>query len=100
MVALIIIIIIWSHGYSYTDKAFPDVEETLTKRFKRQRLNTSEELFIYKQVIDEKIPLNQLLSRSLSDTKIKEIANKTEKVHWSKLTMFSRINELKWIFIS
>ena len=23
----------WSHGYSNTDKAYPDVEVTLTKRF-------------------------------------------------------------------
>ena len=42
------------HGHTSTDLVYPCAEETLKKRFKRQRLSTSEKLYIYKQVTNLK----------------------------------------------
>ena len=78
------------HGHSSTDQVYPCVEETLKKRFKRQRLSTSEKLYIYKQVTNLKTPIRSIaFDYHLSEATIKEIVKKTEEVHLNKTSMIS-----------
>ena len=78
------------HGYSSVEQVYSRVEETLKRRYKRQRLSTSEKLHIYNQVVNLKTPIRSIIfDYHLSETTVLNIVKKTEEAHLSKTSMSS-----------
>ena len=78
----------WLDDWSVIDPIYPSAEVTIKQRCKRQRLSTSEKLYIYKQVVDLKTPIKEIaFDYHLSKTAIKCIVKNTEEVHLNRTSM-------------
>ena len=81
----------WLDDWSVIDPIYPSAEVTIKERCKRQRLSTSEKLYIYKQIVDLKTPIKEIaFDYNLSKTAIKCIVKNTEEVHLNRTSMSSR----------
>ena len=86
------------HEYSDMDQVYRCAEESLKKRFKRQRLSTSEKLQIYKQIANLKNHSYQFaFDYNIYETIIREIVKKTEKLHMYRTSMSQTT---KWMLIT
>ena len=81
----------WLDDWSVIDPIYPSAEVTIKQRCNRQRLNTSEKFYIYKQVVDLKTPIKEIaFDYHLPKTAIKCIVKNTEEVHLNRTSMSSR----------